>query len=338
MTDTVLVTGVSGFIAKYVAAALLKDGYAVRGTVRSMGRADAVRDSVVRMGADTTNLRFCEADLLADAGWDQALDGVRYVQHIASPFPMAQPKDREGLVPAARDGARRVLSAAMAADVERTVMTSSMVAMMDRANRPAEVPVHKTDWTDAEWDKLSAYIVSKTRAERAAWDLVGEDKSQLAVVNPGFVLGPAPDTDAATSLDLVKMLLTGAYPAMPPISFPCVDVRDVAALHVAAMTNADAGGRRLIAAGETLSLREMSAVLRTACPERARKIPKWTLPTIVTRLAAMFDPNIRAAIPDLGVRPLPQSTYVTELTGVAFRPAAESVADAGRSLISLGAA
>jgi nucleoside-diphosphate-sugar epimerase len=160
----------------------------------------------------------------------------------------------------------------------------------------------------------------------------------LAVVNPGFVLGPAPDTDPATSLDLVKMLLTGAYPAMPPISFPCVDVRDVAALHVAAMTNADAGGRRLIAAGETLSLREMSAALRTACPERARKIPKWTLPTIVTRLAAMFDPNIRAAIPDLGVRPLPQSTYVTELTGVAFRPAAESVADAGRSLISPGAA
>jgi nucleoside-diphosphate-sugar epimerase len=145
MADTVLVTGVSGFIAKYVAAALLKDGYAVRGTVRSMGRADAVRDSVARMGADTTNLRFCEADLLADAGWDQALDGVRYVQHIASPFPMAQPKDREGLVPAARDGARRVLSAAMAADVERTVMTSSMVAMMYRANRPAEVPVHETD-------------------------------------------------------------------------------------------------------------------------------------------------------------------------------------------------
>jgi nucleoside-diphosphate-sugar epimerase len=203
---------------------------------------------------------------------------------------------------------------------------------------PVKVAIHEADWTDAEWDKLTAYIVSKTRAERAAWETMGADKNQLAVVNPGLVLGPAPDTDAATSLDLVKMLLTGAYPAMPPISFPCVDVRDVAAVHVAAMTNADAGGRRLIAVSETLSLREMSVVLRTACPERARKIPKWTLPIAITRLAAMVDPNIRAVVPDLGVRPLPQGEYVTAMTGVSFRPAADSVGDSGRSLISLGAA
>lgn len=338
MTDTVLVTGASGFIAKYVTAALLKDGYGVRGTVRSMARADAVRDSVARLGADTARLSFCEADLLDDAAWNQALEGVRYVQHIASPFPMAQPKDREALVPAAREGALRVLNAAISSGVARIVMTSSMVAMMYRANRPAEVAVHEADWTDAEWGQLSAYIVSKTRAERAAWETMGDDKNRLAVVNPGLVLGPAPDTDAATSLDLVKMLLTGAYPAMPPISFPCVDVRDVAALHVAAMTNPDAGGRRLIAAGETISLREMSAILRIACPERARKIPKWSLPIAITRLAAMFDPNIRTVIPDLGVRPLPQSDYVTAMTGVSFRSAADCVGDAGRSLIALGAA
>jgi nucleoside-diphosphate-sugar epimerase len=145
------------------------------------------------------------------------------------------------LVPAARDGALRVLKAAMASGVARTVMTSSMVAMMYRANRPAEVAVHETDWTDAEWDKGSAYIVSKTRAERAAWEGMGDDRNRLAVVNPGFILGPAPDTGSATSLDLGKMLLTGAYPAMPPISFPCVDVRDVAATHVAAMTTENAG-------------------------------------------------------------------------------------------------
>ena len=130
----------------------------------------------------------------------------------------------------------------MAANVERVVMTSSTVAMMYRANRSAEHRFEENDWTDPEWDKLSAYIVSKTRAERAAWDLFGEaGKDKLVTVNPGFVLGPAPDGDAATSLDLIKMLLTGAYPAMPPISFPSVDVRDVAALHVAAMTTPGVG-------------------------------------------------------------------------------------------------
>ena len=336
MSDTVLVTGVSGFIAKYVAAALLAKGYAVRGTVRTMARAEAVRESIGRIGADPAGLTFCEADLLDDAGWDQALDGVRFVQHIASPFPMAQPKDREALVPAARDGALRVLQRATAA--ERIVMTSSMVAMMYRANRPQNVQVREDDWTDPEWDKLSAYIVSKTRAERAAWDAMGQNKARLVAVNPGFVMGPAPDTDSATSLDLVKMLLTGAYPALPKIAFPCVDVRDVADLHVAAMTTPEVGGRRLMGAGETLTLRDMGAILREACPERARKIPKRSLPIWVTRLAAMADPNIRAVLPDLGVQPHAQSVYVTDLTGVSFRPAKESVADAGRSLIALGAA
>ena len=338
MTDTVLVTGASGFIAKYVAAALLDKGYAVRGTVRTMAKADAVRESIARIGADTARLEFCEADLLADDGWGQATDGVRYVQHIASPFPMAQPKDREALVPAARDGALRVLKSAMAAGAARIVLTSSMVAMMYRANRPQTVQVAEDDWTDPEWDQLSAYIVSKTRAERAAWDAMGDDKSRLAVVNPGFVMGPAPDTDSATSLDLVKMLLTGAYPALPKIAFPCVDVRDVAALHVAAMTTDEAGGRRLMGAGETLTLHDMSMILREACPKRARKIPKRSLPIWITRLAAFVDPNIRAVRPDLGVHPHAQCAYVTDLTGVSFRPAKESVADAGRSLIALGAA
>lgn len=338
MTDTVLVTGISGFIAKHVALQLLNDGYAVRGTVRSQSRGDAVRETLAKNEADTGNLSFIEADLTDDAGWDKAVEGVRFVQHIASPFPMAQPRDREALVPAARDGALRVLRRALDGNVERIVLTSSMVAMMYRANRPATNIVSESDWTDPEWNKLSAYIVSKTRAEKAAWDFVRERGAddKLAVVNPGFVLGPALDGSAATSLDLIKMAMTGAYPALPPIAFPCADVRDIAALHVKAMTVPAASGRRLIGAGETMSLKEMCDALRRDFPDRSGKIPKWSLPASITRLAAIFDPNIRAVTPDLGVRPQAQSAYVTAMTSVTFRPAAEAVRASAQSLIDLG--
>lgn len=340
MTDTVLVTGISGFIAKHVALELLRQGHAVRGTVRDVARGDAVRDTLARHGADVRRLSFVAADLTSDAGWDDAIADVRYVQHIASPFPMAQPRDREALVPAARDGALRVLRRALDVGVERIVMTSSIVAMMYRAHRPATYPVGEDDWTDLAWNRLSAYVVSKTRAERAAWDLMRERDAaaKLSVVNPGLVLGPALDGAAATSLDLVKLALTGAYPAMPPIAFACVDVRDVAALHVAAMTQPEAGGRRLIGARDTLRMADMCAVLRRAFPERARKIPKWVLPVPVTRLAALFDANIRAVLPDLGAAPQAQSDYVTALTGVRFLSGEDAVRAAGQSLIDLGVA
>lgn len=194
MADTVLVTGISGFIAKHVARALLEAGYLVRGTVRSADREGEVREALAtHVGGASERLTFVQADLEGDAGWSEAAAGCAYVQHIASPFPMSQPRDREALVPQARQGTLRVLEAAAAAGAQRIVLTSSMAAMAYRPGRPAAFPVGETDWTDPEWRALSAYIVSKTRAEQAAWawaEARGE-RERLTVVNPAFVLGPA---------------------------------------------------------------------------------------------------------------------------------------------------
>jgi dihydroflavonol-4-reductase len=335
MTDTVLVTGISGFIAKHVALALIRKGYDVRGTLRSKSRADEVRAAVANHGGDARRLSFIEADLGSDAGWAEAVRGCRYVQHVASPFPMAQPKDREALVPSARDGALRVLRAALDEGVERIVLTSSMVAMMYRPDRPAEVRVGEADWTDPEWGPLSAYIVSKTRAERAAWDFVAERRSRerLVVVNPGFVLGPPLDRTTGTSLDVVRLILTGKYPAVPPSAYPVVDVRDVADLHVAAMT-AHVGGRRLIAAAETRTMREMAITLRAAFADRAGRIPTRELPGLLVRAMSLFDPALKSVVPDIGTRPVADAAYVGELTGVTFRPADEAVRAAAQSLIN----
>lgn len=338
MTERVLVTGISGFIAKHVALQLLEAGYEVRGTIRTPSRADEVRSALQAAGVSTVGLSFAQADLGADAGWDAAASGCAYVQHIASPFPLAQPRDREALVPEARAGTIRVLEAARSAEVRRVVLTSSIVSMMYRANRPPRMTIRENDWTDAEWGGLSAYIVAKTRAERAAWLWAREFhwQEKLSVVNPGFVLGPLLDDRAATSVEAIKLMLEGAVPAIPNVAFPVVDVRDVAAVHVKAMTTLEAGGRRLIAAGDTMSMPEMGSVLRHSMPVAAAKVPKWKLPSFALRLLSGFDRTLRSLTPDLGVVPVADSGYVTDMTGVVFRPAAEAVRESGRTIVSHG--
>jgi len=339
MNETVLITGISGFIAKHVALDLLKAGYTVRGTVRREAKAEAVRETLAKAGAPTDKLSFVVADLGAPEGWDEAVEGADYIQHIASPFPLQQPRDREALVPAARDGAVRVFELGLGAGAKRIVVTSSMVAMTYWANRPSPVTIEENSWTDPDWSALSAYIVSKTRAEKALWERAEtlDAENRLAVVNPGFVLGPTLDATLGTSIEVIKLFMTGAYPAVPKVHYPVVDVRDLAQIHVRAMESEDCGGRRLMATGETLSMLEMAKTLRAACPDFAKKIPTRELPNFMVKLVSNFDRSLKAVIPDLGVVPNPKNSYVTDLTGVTFRPSREAVADAGTSLIEVGA-
>lgn len=338
MNPTVLVTGISGFIAKHVALELLNAGYQVRGTVREAAAGDAVRSALALHGADLERLSFVVADLDRDAGWQEAIAGCEFIQHVASPFPIKAPDDRESLVPAAREGTLRILRHGLKAGVSRIVETSSMVAMMYRADRAAHITVSENDWSDPEWPSLSAYIVSKTRAERAAWEFVraAGAENKLCTVNPGFVLGPLLDKRLGTSAEVIRLFMTGAYPAVPPVFFPVVDVRDLATVHVRAMTSAEGGGRRLIAAGETISMRDMAMMLRDAFPAHARHIPSRVLPPWLVRLLGRFDRQLRTLRSDLGVVPHADSAYVTRLTDVRFRPAREAVVAAGQSLIDYG--
>lgn len=341
MTDTILITGVSGFIARHVALAFLKTGARVRGTVRTLDKAEAVRKGLAAhepAAADPARLCFVAADLTADAGWREAAEGAAAVMHVASPFPMAQPRDRNALTPAAKGGALRVIEAALDAGVPRIVMTASMVTMMYRPNRQAVFPVKESDWTDVSWSALSAYVVSKTEAERAAWKLVEERgaRDRFTTIHPGLVVGPVLDGDYGASIELVRMMMTGAYPAMPPAAYPIVDVRDVADLHVAAAAKPLTGGRRLMSVGGVMSMAEMGMALKKAAPDLAAKAPTATLPGFFVRLMAQVDRNLAAVIPDLGARPRPEADYVADLTGVVARPAKDGLAATARSLAKAG--
>jgi len=337
---TVLVTGGSGFIASHCIVQLLAAGHQVRTTVRSLRRESEVRDTLTRAGAGETRdrLAFLAADLQSDAGWPQAAEGCDQVLHVASPFPLGVPRLEDELVVPARDGALRVLRAARDAGVRRVVLTSSYAAI--GYGLPAQsVPFDEASWTDAAAAGLSAYTRSKTLAERAAWDFMAREggELELAVVNPVAVLGPVLGPDYAASIMLVQRLLAGTVPGCPRIQFGVVDVRDVADLHLRAMTDPAARGERFLAgAGDFMSVLEIARVLKRRLGVRARRVPTWQLPDWLVRLAAIADPAVRQVLPELGKTKNASNAKARRLLGWSPRSNEDAIVATAESLLALG--
>jgi dihydroflavonol-4-reductase len=337
MAETVLVTGGSGFLAGWCMVELLGQGYEVRSTVRDLDREAEVREAVSAGGQPGEKIAVLAADLTSDDGWKEAVAGCDYVLHVASPFPPVQPKDPDELIVPAREGTRRVLGAALAAGVKRTVVTSSVAAIAGGANTPG--PLTEEDWTDLEFDGLSPYVRSKTIAEQAAWEMVREQgaEQRLATVNPGAILGPLLSRDASYSLEAIERLLKG-IPGTPKLGFSFVDARDVAALQVKAMLAPEAGGQRFIAVTEFLWMAEVAATLRRELGDDAGKVPTRSVPNLVVRAMALFDPGIRSITNQLGKKLTYSSAKAETMLGWVPRPLEQTIAETGRSMVDLGLA
>ncbi|KAA0084383.1 aldehyde reductase [Mycolicibacterium sp. P9-64] len=328
----VLVTGGSGFLAGRVILRLLADGYRVRTTVRAPGRGTDVLGFVQRAGAATDHLEFVVADLTADDGWAAATAGCEYVLHVASPFPGRQPKDEDDVIRPAREGTVRVLRAAADANVGRVVMTSSFAAV-GYSPKPSGAPFDETDWTDAS-APLSPYVKSKTLAERDAWEFAAANQVELTVINPVGIFGPVLGRDLAASVHIVKGLLQGRPPVLPRASFAVVDVRDVADLHLRAMTDPRAAGQRFLAAsGQPVSLPEIAAILRSGLGPAGRRVPKRELPDWAVRLAARRMPALRELAGLLGEPKRLSAAKAGELLGWQPRPVADTMVATAESLL-----
>ncbi|MGW5108371.1 SDR family oxidoreductase [Nocardia sp. NPDC004123] len=320
MSDLVLVTGASGYVAGHVIQELLGQGYRVRGTVRSAARATAVAELL-------PGVELAEADLGSDAGWATAVAGCRYVLHTASPFPSGVPEHEDELVRPAVDGTLRVLRAAAGSGVERVVVTSS-IAAVEVGNEGHLLT--EADWSDTE--QCDAYQKSKTLAERAAWDFAAQHPNlELAVINPGMIIGPILRAEAGTSVDGIRVLLAGGMPGVPRLSFATVDVRDLAVAHRLAMETPQAAGNRYICAGEELSFPQMAQILAQRYRVATRVLPDW-----LVRLSARFNPDARTAVRFLGRAAQLSAAKAEHDLNWTMRPVADSLLDTAESLIHFG--
>lgn len=337
--STILLTGGSGFIGSHSILQLLAAGHRVRTTVRSLKRERDVRAMLKEGGAEAGDrLSFIAADLENDAGWSEAVAGCDYVLHVASPFPPNIPRHEDELIVPAREGTLRVLRASREAGIKRVVLTSSFAAI-GYGKKPQKMPFDETSWTDPNGDDVLPYVKSKTLAERAAWDFITNEGGglELSVVNPVGVFGPVLDPDYSTSILIVQRLMDGAMPGCPRLYFGVVDVRDVADLHIRAMTHPAAKGERFLAvAGDFMLIRDIAGVLHRRMGALAKKVPTLQLPDWLVRLAALRDPAVRQILPELGKMKNATNEKARRVLGWSPRSNEEAIVASAESLVRLG--
>jgi nucleoside-diphosphate-sugar epimerase len=337
--STLLVTGGTGFIACHTILQALGENHRVRATIRSLRREADVRAMLKQGGSEPGDrLSFFAADLENDAGWAEAVAGCDYVLHVASPFPPNVPKHEDELIVPAREGALRVLRAARDAGVKRVVLTSSFAAI-GYGHAPQQAPFNETDWTDPTGGDMTAYVKSKTLAERAAWDFIAAEGGalELSVVNPVVVFGPVLGPDYSPSVLLIHRLMSGGVPGNPKLTFGVVDVRDVADLHLRAMVHPAAKGERFLGvAGDFIWIRDIAKVLKERMGEAGKKIPTRQLPNWLVRLAALRDPLVKQILPELGKQKNGTNEKAKRLLGWAPRSSEEAIVATAESLLRFG--
>jgi len=339
MAQTVLVTGGSGFIGTHCILQLLAAGHQVRTTIRNLKREGDVRAMLKVGGAEPRNrLSSFAADLENDAGWREAVAGCDFVLHVASPLPPSVPKHEDELIVPAREGTLRVLRASRDAGVKRVVVTSSFAAI-GYGHKVREMPFNETDWTGPNGDDVAPYTKSKTLSERAAWDFLSKEGGslELSVVNPVAVFGPVMGPDYSASILLVQRMMDGAMPGTPQLYFGAVDVRDVADLHLRAMTHPAAKGERFLAvAGDFLSMLDIAKILKARMGASAKRVPTRQLPNWMVRLAALRDPAIKLILPELGKRKNGTNEKARRMLGWMPRSNEEALVATAESLVRLG--
>lgn len=335
--DLVLLTGISGFLGGHVALELLRTGYSVRGSVRNRAKAGKVLDTLARHGADVSRVEIVELDLLSDTGWDAAVSGCRYVQHVASPFVIEQPRDRNELIRPAVEGTRRALTTALANGVERVVITSSIAAIV-YGHAPTTRTFTEADWSNLDGRPMAAYPESKTRAEHEAWRIADsfDARNRLAVINPSAIMGPLLDDDPGTSGLLIGRLLDGSIPGTPKMTFSIIDVRDVAAAQVAAMAAPSAAGHRHILSDREMTLHQMALAIRDGLDRPGLRVPGFELPSWLVRIVGLFDRQIRDNVAELDNVRAVNGDRGRQLIGRKTIPAPEAIVATAESLFEHG--
>lgn len=307
----VLITGGTGYVGTFSIIEALVQGYTVRTTVRSLKKSEPLKESILKtaegkLDKETieSKLTFYEADLNADKGWEEAINGVEYILHVASPFPISDPKNENDLIIPAREGTLRVLKiASRVGGVTKIVLTSSFAAI--GYGHPNHSNISEKDWTKVN-NTPSAYVKSKYYAEKAAWDFVESNTSipfELTAINPVLIIGPVVVglPGVSSSIDLVKRIVGGeAKVGAPKVYMGLIDIRDVAKIHVEALTNEKSNGERflLVSGGKEYSMLDIGKIFRKVLDPKdpnIHNLPTRNVPTWILKVGGLVVPKLKDA-------------------------------------------
>lgn len=288
----VLVTGATGYVAGWIIAGLLKQGYSVNATVRNPSQIDKIIHLIKIAEESQASLNFFKADLLTEQAFDEAMQGCEVVIHTASPFVVTNYKDAyKDIVEPAIQGTRNVLASVNRTDsVKRVILTSSIVATYGDAIEILDTAQNRFD--ESHWNSTSStdyqpYPYSKVAAEKEAWKMQAEQSRwELICINPALVMGPSLTASTQSgSVEVLQQFGDGTTLAgVPPMWNGIVDVRDVADAHIAAAFHPQARGRYIISGG-TLSLMDMGKLLKNQFGGRY-PFPRMTVPKPMFKLIA----------------------------------------------------
>lgn len=337
----VLVTGASGFIALHIIQLLQKQGYQVRGTVRSLKNEAKIKPLLNLCPDAKFPLELVEADLTKDEGWEEAAKGCRYCIHVASPFPNAPPKREEDLMVPAVEGTKRILKACLnAGTVKRVVLTSSISAVHGEYTNEDGRVYEEEDWSDVHSPAMDAYAKSKTLAEKAAWDFIqalpAGKKMELATVNPSLVMGPSISGVVCTSLELIKRLMDGSMPLIPRLYIAVCDVRDVALAHLQAMIVPEAANKRHLVNSAHLWLQDIAHMLRNEFHPQGYLVPTWPVPYFALWLYSFVDSSTRLILKRIDQTYTFSNRRMKEVLKVEPRRADETLIDTVHGMIKCG--
>ena len=321
-----LLTGISGYIAMHCAKELLKRDYHINATVRNLDKVEDIKNALSALSLDVNKIRFFQADLLSDDNWEDAMADCEYVMHVASPYPLNQPKDESVLIKPAVEGTERVVSLAIKNNVKKIVLTSSVVAV--------SVGHTKKEYSEEDWsfaDKpIAAYAKSKTLAEKKAWELIknADTDTKLTVINPSGVIGPSLTSEISSTQLIIAGLMNGKIPVNLPIHIGYVDVRDVALAHIKALENPNSDGERIILSNTELWHKDVSKILK----EGGYKAPWLTVSVPVAKFLANVVPALKGAKRFLGKDMVKNSTKAEDILGISYIDIKKSILDDAKSL------
>jgi dihydroflavonol-4-reductase len=284
----VMVTGATGYVAGWLIKKLLEEGTTVHAAVRNPDKKEKTQHLDKIAQESPGSIKYFKSDLLQEGSYAEAMEGCELVYHTASPFVLQVKNPENDLIKPALEGTRNVLNQAnKTTSVKRVVLTSSCAAIYGDAVDTENAPGGRIDeqvWNTTSSLEYQPYSYSKTLAEKEAWKMVEEqDRWDLVVINPSFVMGPFLNPSATTSesFRVLKQMGSGAMKmGVPNLGFGVIDVRDLAVAHYNAGYTPSANGRNIISAHNT-SLVEMVQPIHAKYgkkyPMSNKALPKWLI-------------------------------------------------------------